>query len=97
MQNLLGEIEALKPEFNKVTTEGNEAIAGGQLGKLKRQGVKTAMKSLKDLLEKKEQNATTRLNEYAPLICLKITLLCKVAYITATSSTTTDIITSYIE
>jgi len=59
----LSEIEALKPEIDEVLKDGNEAIESGQLGKLKRQGVRTSMKSLKELLDSKEQNAIARRKE----------------------------------
>ena len=57
------EINAIRPEVEDVLDEGNNAIGSGHLGKLKRQGVRTAMKSLKDTLENKEQSSLTNLKE----------------------------------
>ena len=59
----------MKPEIDEVLKDGNEAIESGQLGKLKRQGVRTSMKSLKELLDSKEQNAIARRKEYVLAIC----------------------------
>ncbi|XP_065057845.1 utrophin-like isoform X2 [Rhopilema esculentum] len=62
-EDLLGEIRDVKPKVDGVLTEGDDLLSNGQLGKLRTQGIKTAMKSLKDLYGKKEHSAHERLRE----------------------------------
>ena len=57
------DIEALQTDVDGVVGEAHALVEADQLGKLKRQGVKTASKSLQDLYEKRKSDATLKLKE----------------------------------
>lgn len=57
------DIEALQTDVDDVVGEAQALVAADQLGKLKRQGVKTASKSLHELYEKKKLDATLKLEQ----------------------------------
>ena len=57
------DIEALQTDVDGVVGEAQALVEADQLGKLKRQGVRTASKSLQDLYEKKRLDAASRLKE----------------------------------